>query len=97
MATFLLLVSFAFAFGRPFRARVRFLILALTPLFVVLGNVVHWSVAIWLDGHEYLSSGWLGDFGLWTMILVQTALLSGTIKLLRWRLYPVSRYPLAHD
>lgn len=94
----LILISYAFGFGLPLRNSVRFLILLASPLAALVCNVLRTLPTIWLYGqgnaardvadlfHEY--SGWM-------MVPIAFLLLLGIIKLLRWAMLPVTRYPLA--
>ena len=94
----LALAMFAFAFGSPFRAYVRVLVLVATPLAAVACNVVRLVPTVWLYGHHP------GDFAThfhdiagWLMLGVAFATLIAIVRVLRWALVPVSPYTLAYD
>jgi exosortase len=94
----LMLVSYAFSFALPLRNRVRILVLLASPLVAIFCNVVRTLPTVWLYGkygkdaslpnqfHEYAG---------WPMLLVSFLLLLGIIKLLKWTMLPVTRFPLA--
>jgi exosortase len=94
----LILVSYAFSFALPLRNRVRVLVLLASPLVAIFCNVLRTLPTVWLYGkygqfaklpnqfHEYAG---------WPMLLVSFLLLLGIIKLLKWTMLPVTRFPLA--
>jgi exosortase len=92
----LILVSYAFSFGLPLRQSVRVLILLASPMSAIACNVIRTVPTIWLYGNKpreiadtfHTYSGWL-------MPVIAFLLLLGIIKLLRWAMLPVTRFPLA--
>ncbi len=92
----LILVSYAFSFGLPLRQSVRVLILLASPMSAIACNVIRTVPTIWLYGNKpreiadtfHTYSGWL-------MPVIAFLLLRGIIKLLRWAMLPVTRFPLA--
>ena len=92
----LILVSYAFSFGLPLRNSVRFLVLLASPLAAIFCNVLRTLPTVWLYGNKsrVLADNfhqWSG----WAMLPIAFLLLLGIIKLLRWAMLPVTRYPLA--
>ena len=94
----LILVSYAFSFALPLRNRVRFLLLLASPLMGIVCNVARTLPTIWLFG-RYGSEGFIPlkfhDYSGWGMTVIAFLLLLGIIKLLKWAMLPVTRYPLA--
>lgn len=94
----LILVSYAFSFALPLRNRVRFLLLLASPLMGIVCNVARTLPTIWLFG-RYGKDGFIPlkfhDYSGWGMTVVAFLLLLGIIKLLKWAMLPVTRYPLA--
>ena len=94
----LLLISYGFAFGLPLRAGVRILIVALSPLVALACNVLRVIPLIWLQGQGKLGQTWgerLHEQSGWIMVPLAFLVLLGVIRLLRWAMVPVYRYPLA--
>src|SRR4051794_31425602 len=94
----LILVSYAFSFALPLRNSVRFLMLLASPLVAIFCNVIRTLPTIWLYGkygpHASLPNTF-HEYAGWPMLLVSFLLLLGIIKLLKWTMLPVTRYPLA--
>jgi exosortase len=94
----LILVSYAFSFALPLRNTVRFLVLLASPLVAVFCNVLRTLPTIWLYG-RYGSEGAVPNafhtYSGWAMLLISFLLLLGIIKLLKWAMLPVTRFPLA--
>jgi exosortase len=94
----LTLVSFAFAFGTPLRGYIRVLIVALSPLFAILCNVIRLCPTVWIYSWASTSTAEsFHDIGGWVMLPVAFLMLMGIIRTLRWALLPVTRYTLAYD
>ena len=94
----LLLISYGFAFGLPLRAGVRVLIVALSPLVALACNVLRVIPLVWLLGHGHRGQAWgerLHEQSGWVMVPLAFLVLLGVIRLLRWAMVPVYRYPLA--
>src|SRR3954471_12465666 len=93
----LILVSYAFSFALPLRNRVRFLVLLASPLVAIFCNVIRTLPTVWLFGkygpHAALPNTF-HEYAGWPMLLVSFLLLLGIIKLLKWTLLPVTRFPL---
>ena len=95
----LLLVSYAFAFGTPLRTYVRVLIVAISPITAILANVVRMVPTASLFGyadvdvarffHDHIAG--------WAMLVLALLALFGLVRLMRWALLPVTRYPLAYE
>lgn len=98
MVFMLILVSYAFSFALPLRNTVRFLMLLASPLVAIFCNVVRTLPTVWLYG-RYGSDGALPiafhTYSGWAMALIAFLLLLGIIKLLKWAMLPVTRFPLA--
>ena len=94
----LILVSYAFGFALPLRNRVRFLLLLASPLMGIFCNVVRTLPTIWLFGY-YGAEGAIPvafhNYSGWGMTLVAFVMLLGIIKVLKWAMLPVTRFPLA--
>jgi exosortase len=94
----LILVSYAFSFAWPLRNRVRILLLLASPLLGIVCNVIRTLPTIWLFGH-YGADGVIPhkfhDLSGWGMNILAFLLLLGIIKLLKWAMLPVTRFPLA--
>jgi exosortase len=94
----LILVTYAFCFALPLRNTVRFLILLTSPLVAIFCNVIRTLPTVWLYGkygskdpvpitfHEYAG---------WAMTVVAFLVLLGIIKVLKWAMLPLTRFPLA--
>ena len=94
----LILVSYAFSFGLPLRQGVRFTVLAASPFAAIVCNVVRTLPTIWLYGRGDASrdvAELFHTYSGWLMLPIAFLLLLGIIKLLRWAMLPVTRYPLA--
>lgn len=92
----LFLVSYAFAFGTPFRWYVRAVILAASPLLAIACNLVRLVPTIYLYGSARESMALaFHDMAGWVMILVAFLLLLGVVQLLRWAQLEISPYSLA--
>ena len=94
----LILISYAFGFGLPLRNSVRFLILLASPLAALVCNVIRTLPTIWLYGRGDASrdvAELFHTYSGWLMLPIAFLLLLGIIKLLRWAMLPVTRYPLA--
>jgi exosortase len=92
----LILVSYAFSFGLPLRQSVRATVLLASPLAAIVCNVIRTVPTIWLYGNKPLEVADLfHKYSGWIMPLIAFLLLLGIIKLLRWAMLPVTRYPLA--
>jgi exosortase len=94
----LVLVSYAFAFGNPLRNYVRLTVVALSPLSAILCNVIRLVPTVWIYGRfsERVGDQFHAVSG-WVMLFVAFLILMGVMRLLRWALFPVSRYTLAYD
>ena len=92
----LILVSYAFSFGLPLRQSVRLLVLAASPLAAIVCNVIRTVPTIWLYGNKSREvADTFHTYSGWMMLPIAFLLLLGIIKLLRWAMLPVTRYPLA--
>jgi exosortase len=91
----LLLLSYAFSFGLPLRNSVRVLLLLASPLVALACNVIRTVPTIWLYGYRHDIADTFHDYSSWAMLFVGFVLLLGLIKVLRWAMLPITRYPLA--
>ena len=95
----LILVTYAFTFALPLRNRVRLLLLLASPLVAIFCNVVRMMPTVWLygkyDAHDHFVPDTFHAIAGWAMSLVAFLLLLGIIKLLKWAMVPVTRFPLA--
>jgi exosortase len=92
----LILVSYAFSFGLPLRQGVRFVVLLASPLAAIFCNVLRTLPTIWLYGNKTrIVADTFHEWSGWMMLPIAFLLLLGIIKLLRWAMLPVTRYPLA--
>jgi exosortase len=92
----LILVSYAFSFGLPLRQSVRFTVLLASPLAAIVCNVIRTVPTIWLYGNKSREvADTFHTYSGWMMLPIAFLLLLGIIKLLRWAMLPVTRYPLA--
>jgi exosortase len=92
------LVSYAFAFGNPLRNYVRFIVVALSPVFAILCNVVRLLPTVWIYGNHSENLGnYFHDVSGWVMLFVAFLMLMGVMRLLRWALVPVTKFTLAYD
>jgi exosortase len=96
MVFLLILVSYAFSFGLPLRNSVRFLVLLASPLVAIFCNVLRTLPLVWLYGNKSrMIADSFHQWSGWAMGPIGFLLLLGIIKLLRWAMLPVTRYPLA--
>lgn len=102
----LVLVSYAFAFGTPLRAYVRWTIILASPIVALLCNIVRMIPTVWLYGfsdqmlwglHGKEVANTFHDVAGWVMLVVAFLMLMGIIRVLRWAMVPVTRYTLAYD
>jgi exosortase len=94
----LMLISYGFAFGLPLRAGVRILIVLLSPVVALICNVLRVIPLVWLQGQGKVGQTWgerLHEQSGWIMVPLAFLVLLGIIRLLRWAMVPVYRYPLA--
>ena len=95
----LILVTYAFTFALPLRNRVRLLLLLASPLVAIFCNVVRTMPTVWLygkyDPHDHFVPDTFHAIAGWAMSLIAFLLLLGIIKLLKWAMVPVTRFPLA--
>ncbi|HEX8323132.1 MAG TPA: exosortase/archaeosortase family protein [Tepidisphaeraceae bacterium] len=94
----LLLISYGFAYGLPLRVGVRILIVLLSPLVALACNVLRVLPLVWLQGQGQAGQSWgerLHEQSGWVMVPLAFLVLLGLIRLLRWGMVPVYRYPLA--
>ncbi|HEY0008375.1 MAG TPA: exosortase/archaeosortase family protein, partial [Tepidisphaeraceae bacterium] len=94
----LLLITYGFAFGLPLRNSVRFTIVLASPVVALLCNVVRVLPLIWLQGQGAKGQDWgqwLHDHSGWFMVPLAFLVLLGLIRLLKWAMIPVYRFPLA--
>jgi len=94
----LLLIAYGFAFGLPLRAGVRALIIAASPIVALACNVTRVIPLVWLQGQGDFGKTWgewLHEHSGWIMVPLAFLVLLGLIKLLKWAMVPVYRYPLA--
>ena len=92
----LILIAYAFSFGLPLRNSVRFLVLLASPLTALACNVLRTLPTIWLYGNESRQvADKFHNYSGWMMLPIAFFSLMAIIKLLRWAMLPVTRYPLA--
>jgi len=94
----LLLIAFGFAFGLPLRTSVRVLIVAASPIVALVCNVLRVMPLVWLQGQSDLGRRWgnaLHEHSGWIMVPLAFLVLLGLIRLLRWAMVPIWRFPLA--
>jgi exosortase len=92
----LILIAFAFSFGLPLRNSVRIVVLLLSPLAAIVCNVIRTIPTIWLYGNRSRDlADTFHNYSGWMMLPIAFLLLLGVIKLLRWAMLPVTRFPLA--
>jgi exosortase len=91
----LILLTYAFCFGLPLRNGVRFMLLLASPLVALACNVVRTVPTIWLYGYRKDLADTFHDYSSWAMLFIGFVLLLGLIKVLRWAMLPITRYPLA--
>jgi len=93
----LVMVSYGFAFGTPFKGYVRLLILVASPFSAVLCNVIRLIPTIWIYGNYPSIADSFHEIAGWVMLLVAFMLLTGLLALLKWAMVPVAPYTLAYD
>jgi exosortase/archaeosortase family protein len=94
----LLLIAYGFAFGLPLRASIRWIIVIASPLVALACNVLRVLPLVWLQGQGPNGQTWgnrLHDQSGWVMVPLAFLVLLGLIRLLKWAMLPVYRYPLA--
>jgi exosortase len=92
----LILVGFAFSFGLPLRQSVRLTVLAFSPIAAIVCNVIRTVPTIWLYGNQPRDiADMFHTYSGWIMLPIAFLLLLGIIRILRWAMLPVTRYPLA--
>lgn len=94
----LLLIAFGFAFGLPLRTSVRLLIVLASPIVALVCNVLRVMPLVWLQGQSELGRDWgnrLHEHSGWIMVPLAFLVLLGLIRLLRWAMVPIWRFPLA--
>ncbi|MDB5357200.1 MAG: hypothetical protein JWN24_3653 [Phycisphaerales bacterium] len=92
----LILIGYAFCFGLPLRNSVRFLILAASPIAIILCNVLRILPNIWICGYYSKHVGEVfHSYSGWLMLPISFLMLLGIIRVLRWAMIPVMRYTLA--
>ncbi len=92
----LILVGFAFSFGLPLRQSVRMTVLLFSPIAGIVCNVVRTVPTIWIYGNQPRDiADTFHTYSGWFMLPIAFLLLLGIIRLLRWAMLPVTRYPLA--
>ena len=95
MVTALGLITIAFVFSVPMRSRVRFLLLALTPLFALVVNTIRLIPTSLAYGYATEDTATIvHDVGGWAVLGFAVALLWLTLVTLRWLEIPVSPYPV---
>jgi exosortase/archaeosortase family protein len=93
---YFVLSGYAFSFGLPLRNSVRFLVLLASPLTALACNVIRTLPTIWLYGNKDRSvADTLHEWSGWMMLPIAFFSLMAILKLLRWAMLPVTRYPLA--
>jgi len=98
MATALMLVTFAFAFGMPFKSGVRALLLLASPLVAIALNVLRLVPTVWACGRFSTSvAESVHDASAWLMPPVALVCLFGLMRVLRWAQFPVTRYALVSN
>lgn len=87
----LLLVSYAFAFATPLRWWVRALVIALSPVFAVLCNVLRLIPTVWSYGEFSADvADAVHDLGGWVMLFVGYFLLTGLVRAMEWLDVPIA-------
>lgn len=93
----LVLVSFAFAFGVPFRNWFRVCVVLLSPLSAILFNVVRLVPTVWAFGQVSPDAAMvIHDIGGWLMVPIAFLTLMAFLRALRWAQVPVTPYVLAY-
>lgn len=94
----LLLIAYGFAFGLPLRGSVRILIILVSPVVALACNVTRVIPLVWLQGQGEIGQTWgerLHEHSGWIMVPLAFLVLLAIIRLLKWAMVPVYRYPLA--
>ncbi len=94
----LMLISYGFAFALPLRASVRTIIIIASPIVALGCNVIRVVPLVWLQGQGEFGKTWgerLHEHSGWFMVPVAFLVLLVIIRLLKWAMVPVYRYPLA--
>jgi exosortase len=94
----LLLITYGFAFGLPLRNSIRFTIVLASPIVALLCNVIRVLPLIYLQGGDKADQAWghwLHDHSGWFMVPIAFLVLLGLVRVLKWAMVPVYRYPLA--
>lgn len=94
----LLLIAYGFAFGLPLRTSVRTIIVIASPFVALACNVIRVIPLVWLQGQGDFARSWgerLHEHSGWLMVPLAFLVLLGIIRLLKWAMVPVYRYPLA--
>ena len=92
----LILIAYAFSYGLPLRQSVRFLVLFFSPLTALACNVARTLPTIWLYGNKSRDvADMFHEWSGWMMLPIAFFSLMAILKLLRWAMLPVTRYPLA--
>lgn len=94
----LVLVCYAFAFGTPLRNYVRVIVILASPVVAVFSNVLRMVPTASLFGYaDHDVAMTFHDVAGWVMLGVALLTLIGFVRLLRWMMLPISRYPLAYE
>jgi exosortase/archaeosortase family protein len=92
----LFLACYVFAFVTPLRPIARLTVLIISPLVAVVFNVIRLVPSIWVFGH---ASAGIAErfhtFSGWMMLVLAFLGLMSILKVLRWAMVPVFRFPLA--
>ena len=94
----LLLISYGFTFGLPLRSSLRVVVVLASPAVALLCNVLRVLPIIYLQGQSDEGRRWgerLHEHSGWIMVPLAFLVLLGFIRLLKWAMVPVYRYPLA--
>lgn len=94
----LALIAYGFAFGLPLRTSVRVLIVLASPVVALGCNVMRVLPLIWLQGQGPGLQHWgerLHEHSGWIMVPLAFLALLGLIRVLKWALVPIYRFPLA--
>lgn len=94
----LVLVCYAFAFGTPLRNYVRILVVLASPVVAVFANVVRMVPTASLYGYaDHDIADTFHDVAGWVMLGVALVVLIGLVRMMRWMMLPITRYPLAYE
>ena len=94
----LLLVTYTFCFALPLRNVARILILLASPLVAIICNVIRTLPTVWLFGkygQKHSIPNTFHEYAGWAMTIVAFLVLLGIIKVLKWAMLPLTRFPLA--